>query len=533
MRALLYLSVRSFINRVKTRARKPLSYVAVVFVILYILMMFNSFNILFSDMNLIGPEGYVLLLSFFIVWTIPANLLSYARKRGLAFKHSDVHFVFSAPVSPKGILIYAQSKTLYVGLLLNLALSAGGVLWFHVPVVKMVLFFLVTFVVENILEGSLMLIIFGNEFLGEKGTKAVQGVVWLCVGAMGLLFLSQLLTKPLSFSLIGDTLAHPLLQLIPVIGWNIAFIRLLLVGPDTLNLICGALYLAAAVLLPLIAWRMKCTGEYFEDAMTFADEYEEALKRKKSGSAEGYSRRRKYKKASVAYKGGGARAIYYRQLLEYKKSRFFLLNYISFIMLGIGALAVAARLLHLDIFSFEGPEEEAMKIFILPGISAYMTFIFSSIAPKWSQELKNPYTFLLPDTPMRKLWYSTLLEHVKALVDGMLMCVPLGAVMGLSAIRIFLCILIYACLQANRLYISMVCDGILKPLFGSVGLTLVRMLSQGMIMLIGVVGAALGTAAAGVEAGFAVMILIAVLFAGLLALLASVLFGRMESLENY
>ena len=79
----------------------------------------------------------------------------------------------------------------------------------------------------------------------------------------------------------------------------------------------------------------------------------------------------------------------------------------------------------------------------------------------------------------------------------------------------------------------MVCDGILKPLFGSFGLTLIRMLSQAMIMLAGVMGAVLGTMAAGVEAGFVILIAIAVLCAGLLALLASILFGRMESLDNY
>ena len=122
---------------------------------------------------------------------------------------------------------------------------------------------------------------------------------------------------------------------------------------------------------------------------------------------------------------------------------------------------------------------------------------------------------------------------MKAVLDGALLCVPLGMVLGISAVQILLCILIYACLQANRLYISMVCDGILKPLFGSFGLTLVRMTAQAAIMLIGVLGAVFGTAAAGVEVGFLILIAIAVLFAGLLALFASILFGRMESLENY
>lgn len=531
MRALLYISVRSLINRIKNRIRKPLTYVSVVFIVLYLLMMWNSFDLIFSDMGMSGPEGYVLLLSFFVVWTIPANLLTYARKRGLTFKHSDVHFVFSSPIDPKQILIYAQTKTLGLSLLLNLFVTVGGIIWFHVPPLKMALFFLVTFVVENILEGSLMLIVFGNEFLGEKGTRILRGFIWACVGAMGLLFVSLLFTQKLSFGLIGDMLSHPLLQLVPVIGWNIAFIRLLLVEPTTLNVVCACLYLASAVAAPLIAWRMKCTGEYFEDAMTFADEYEEALKRKKSGSMETSSRKRKYKKAEVRYRGGGAKAIYYRQLLEYKKSRFFLLNYISFIMLGISVLAVAGSVF--GFFSFDEWEMGDAAVFILPGVSAYMTFIFSSVAPKWSKELSNPYTFLLPDTALRKMWYSTILEHAKALVDGALLCVPVGIVMGLSVVRIVLCILIYACLQANRLYISMVCDGILRPLFGSTILTLVRMLAQALIMVAGIIGAVIGTAMVGVEVGFLIMILIAIVFAALLTLMSSIMFGKMESLENY
>ena len=530
MSALIYVTVRSFQNRLKARLRKPLTYVAILFIVLYVAMMLNSFNVIFSDMSVTGGEGISLILSFFVVWTIPVNLLYYARKRGLAFKHSDVHFIFSAPISPKQILLYAHAKTLPVSLVLNLFITAGGVIWFHVPVTKMILYFLVTFVVENILEASLMLLVFGNEFLKERGNAVLRGLVWACIGAMALLFVSQLFTKPLSFALVGDTLSHPLLQLIPLIGWNIAFIRLLLIGPDTLNLICAALYLITAAATAFTVRRMKCTGQYFEDAMTFADEYEAALKRQKTGRVES-TRKTKYKKASVAYKGNGAKAIYYRQLLEYKKSRFFLLNYNSFIMLGIGLAALAA--VFFQVFSVEDMEVGEAAVFILPGVSAYLTFIFSSIAPKWSKELSNPYTFLLPDTPLRNLLYSTLLEHIKALVDGALLCIPAGIALKLSPVQILLSILIYACLQANRLYISMVCDGILKPLFGGFGLTMVRMLTQGLIMLLGILGAAAGTAAAGIEAGFLILILIAVACASLLALLSSVLFGKMESLENY
>ena len=531
MSALIYIVRRSLINRLKNRLRRPLTYVSVIFIILYVWMLFGSFGTIFENFTVTGEEAYVLLLSFFIVWTIPMSFLSYARKRGLAFKHSDVHFVFSAPISPKLILLYAHMKMLPASLLINLIVTIGGTIWFDISPLKMLLFFLVVFLIENILEASLMLLIFGSESLGEKGSKGIRGLIWACVIFMILLLISQIFTQPFGWQMVADTLAHPLLQLIPVIGWNIAFIRLLLLGPDTINLICAALYLIAAVAAPIAAWRMKCTGEYFEDAMTFADEYEETLKRKKRGTMEGSARKKKFKKAQVVYRGGGAKAIFYRQLLEYKKSRFFLLNYNSFILLGISIIAAAAVVL--GIFSFDDMGLGEAAVFILPGISAYMTFIFSGVTPKWSAELKNPYTFLLPDTPFRKLWYSTLLEHVKALMDGAFLCVPLGIVMGLTPVQILLCILIYACLQANRLYISMVCDGILSPLFGNFGLSLIRMSGQGIIMVLGIIGAVVGTVLLGPEAGFLILIAIAVVFSLLLALLGSILFGKMESLENY
>jgi len=532
MKALLYVSVRSFINRMKMRLRKPLTYVGIVFWVFYGIMMLNSFNIIFSEAgNMSGPEGYAVLLSFFIVWSIPMNLLAYARKRGLAFKHCDIHFVFSAPISPKGILLYAQSKTLLAGFLLNLFVSIGGVVWFHISPIKMLLFFLVSFVVETIFEGCLMLIVFGNEFLGETGTKVLRGFIWACVIAMGALLLYQVFTKPFGLSLIQDTLAHPLMQLIPVIGWNIAFIRLLLIGPNTLNVICSLLYLAGTVAAVLIAWRMTCTGEYFEDAMTFADEYEEALKRKRSGSMENASSKKKFKSARVQYRGTGAKAIFYRQLLEYKKSRFFVLNYISFIMIGISAIAWIATAF--GVFSFDEMATGGAQVFILPGISAYVTFIFSAAATKWNKELQNPYTFLIPDTAFRKMWYSTAMEHVKSIMDGVILCVPLGILMQLSVTQIVLCIMIYVCLQANRLYVGMVCDGILAPLFGATMLSLTRMLIQGFIMVIGIIGAVVGAVVGGPEAGFIVLILIALIFAVGLALLGSVIFSRMESLENY
>ena len=66
-----------------------------------------------------------------------------------------------------------------------------------------------------------------------------------------------------------------ILQIIPVVGWNIALYLLLLLGPTMLNAICSVLYIGCAVILFAAAFRMKCGGGYYEEAAKFADDYAE------------------------------------------------------------------------------------------------------------------------------------------------------------------------------------------------------------------------------------------------------------------
>ena len=69
--------------------------------------------------------------------------------------------------------------------------------------------------------------------------------------------------------------------MIPLIGWELAVMRLLILGPSTVNVVCTVLYILSFVLLVVLAWKMPCTGQYYEDAMKFADDYQEARKKSK------------------------------------------------------------------------------------------------------------------------------------------------------------------------------------------------------------------------------------------------------------
>ena len=132
-----------------------------------------------------------------------------------------------------------------------------------------------------------------------------------------------------------------------------------------------------------MAYRMRCSGEYYEYAMKFADDYEEAKIRGAKGEVAFVgAKKAKVKKAKITYKGYYAKAIFYRQLLEYKKKKFFIFGYYNLICLAVGiAIAFFSR--------GEGSARE-YAIFVATGAGAYCTILFSGFQTKWAKELENP-----------------------------------------------------------------------------------------------------------------------------------------------
>jgi hypothetical protein len=188
----------------------------------------------------------------------------------------------------------------------------------------------------------------------------------------------------------------------------------------------------------------------------------------------------------------------------------------------------------IGVFGYYNDDDSIRKIypFIVPGISAYITFIFGGYATKWSKELANPYTFLLPDAPFKKLWYATLIEHIRAIVDGSLITIPAAITLRLNIVQIILSILIYVCLQANKLYINVVTDAIMGRFLGAIGKQIFRMLAQGTVISISIASAVAAGIVFGSEFGYMIMIVVSTAITALLALSASKTFENMESIEQ-
>ena len=527
MKSFLYLYKTILKNRVRKALKKPVTYIFAALALVYVVFIGSGLGTLVTEYHVDSPEKLAVILSILVFFILPANFISYSRRKGLLFRPSDVHFIFPAPVSPKQVILFTGMKNLVVNVFLALFVSAMGVIYFRAGLLQILLYAVYYLIFENILEGSIMVLCYGNEKLPAGFFKALTVI---CYGLMAVFvavaFLMMLRETP-SFAVLEEYLALPVIQLIPVIGWNIALLRLIFVGPTLLNVVCALLFAASTLLLLALAYRAKCTGEFYEDAAKFADDYQEMrLKKQKGIVTVSLGKKQRFREARVEYKGTGAKAIYYRQLLEYKKTRFFIFGFNTLVSLLVGVgIAVFAH--------FTGLAEEAGRygIFIIPGVMAYVVFIFSGYATKWSKELENPYTYLIPDNSFRKLWYATKIEHIRAIVDGVLMAVPGALVLGISPVLTALFVLLYVCLMANKLYYFMLADLIIGQLLGTVGRSMVKVFLQGIVIGIAVMAAVLGGIFLGIEAGFAIMIAVTLVLTFLGALIAATSFYKMEVTE--
>ena len=129
MGAIGYLYRKTLMNRIKMALRKPVTYIYLVIVVFYFTAVPMSLKVLVDDMGAGNPEGMATVLTVLAFWVIPANMIAYAKRKGLVYKNCDVHFLFPSPVSPKKVLLYAHFRTLVPQTAVGLfAVVCGGVI---------------------------------------------------------------------------------------------------------------------------------------------------------------------------------------------------------------------------------------------------------------------------------------------------------------------------------------------------------------------------------------------------------------------
>lgn len=525
MGAVGYLYRRILYNRIKTALRKPVTYFYLVLILFYMTAVPMSLKMTVDTLGADSAGGLVTVLTVFALWTIPANLIAYAKRKGLVYRNSDVHFLFPAPVNPKQVLLYAHLRTLAMQLILNLFVIVCGKVLFHAEGWRLAVYFVFSIFIENLLEGSIMMLLYGSEHLGEKQRSLVVKSAYGLAGILVLIGILAYFRGGLSMQTVADYLHSDLLQLVPVIGWYIAVLHLLFLGATSVNVAGTICYFLSVAAVLAAARKMKCTGDFYEDAMKFAEDYEEVLESRRQGNTQRrLGRKQKFGRARVNWNGRGARALFYRQLLEYKKSRYFIFDGGTVVAVLAGA---AVAYLYLREGGFGALEMYAP--FVLPVVSAYVIFIFTALNGKWAKELLSPYTYMIPDTVFNKLINATAMQHIQSLLNACLITLPGAIAMRLSPLVTALAIVFYVVLSANKLYALAVAEAVCGSTLGRFGRQLLQMLIQGMAVMAAVIGGVLGMAVGGIVQAYVLMDVFLVLFTIIFLVIAMLNFYNMET----
>ena len=125
MKALWYLRKTIWKNQIKKALKRPTTYLFLVLGIFYIGIIVAGIGTVAANFQFDSAYGLVILMTIWSFYMIPANFVSYAGRKGIIFRPCQAHFVFTAPISPKRILLDTAA--------LNLGLSiVGGLSLIHI-----------------------------------------------------------------------------------------------------------------------------------------------------------------------------------------------------------------------------------------------------------------------------------------------------------------------------------------------------------------------------------------------------------------
>ncbi len=451
MRALYYLLITSLKNTIKELKRKPLALIFYIVIIIGMgFLIFISFRKPIQADQLKGSQdlftaiitGVLLLISYF-------SLKNGIEKGSSFFRMADVNLTFSAPISPKSILIYGFIKQLVTtiftmvfflfqlpSLRLNFGISGSSI-----TIILISLFCL--FVILPLLG----IIIYAYASKSRKNRKLskniLNGILFLTLG----IFLYVLVRTQNFLQALIIFLSNDMLNAIPLVGWFRAVMVQSAQGFNSHMYLYISLIVGFSLLLLYIFGRLKT--DYYEDVLE-ATEYKESVYRaKKEGTSIEGLQNDKLKKVHSRYTGTGAKAIFTRHMTEYRKTGYFLINRNTIILAIVG---LASK------FFYSGGNIRTVLY-----MTIYMLFFFS-FQGKWLQETKKPYIYLFPSSSASKLFYATLADNLKNLVDGSFIFIAAGVVLKADILSILLSIIAYTSYGSIYIY----GDVLGRRLFGEV-----------------------------------------------------------------
>jgi hypothetical protein len=411
MKGLSYLLITTLKNRILSLKRKPalaILYGVIIVSIIAMLVVYNTgegtvSTDIYVDIRIL----YGIVAAVAMLYTISYVMTGLSTGSTL-FTMSDVGLLFVSPISSKKILLYGLIKqmatTLFSAVFIlyqlfnlrdNFGLMAGDL--FYLFVIDAIILFFCQLL-------SIAIYIFSN---GNPLRKNIVRVIYY--GIIAAIIISVfILQKMNGGTLLNNALVladNKIFQFIPVIGWSVMFFSAGVEGSVLYLVVSILLFFVSSVIIILLF--TSGDADYYEDVLHSTEFNYNRLQDAKNGKNTVVRNVKVKDKVTGIKKGSGSSAIFYKHLLEKKRSSRFIFIDSYTVFACIGA-AVAGRYI-----------PSAVSGYIILAALIYIQF-FMTMLGKLAMELQRPYIYMIPEKSLNKVIAASFTMILKNCIDGLI-----------------------------------------------------------------------------------------------------------------
>lgn len=432
MSALIYLLLTRLKNMVKGLVKKParLIYVIAIVAILGFTVFAGHID---EDTSRELRDIRELIAGAAGLYTLMFLLLAHSgfSNGGAIFQMPDVNLVFPAPMRQLHVLLYGLLRQIGSSLLLSFFILFQYSWMYDIYGVSygILLVFVLGYALAVFLGQFVAMVIYSLTSADER-KKRVAHIIYIAYIALLLLCVAFYVLKDPSHIMqqVVTAATGPVLRWSPVGGWLGMF-----AGGAARNFLPDVLLglgLCAALTLALVAIIERSNADFYEDVIKTAEISQSAITASRQGLVADSSPTNVRVGKTGFGRGAGAEMFYYKHRLENRRSRILILDTVSLIFAAV--VIVFALIMKNSLGS-----DAIIATFTM---ATYMQ-IFSVSLGRFNRELMKPYIYLLPEPPMRKMLNALRESLPTAVLEAVIVFVPVYLILGMNVPEMLCCIL--------------------------------------------------------------------------------------------
>lgn len=423
MKALSYLMIKQFKNRILAIKKKPA--MLILYGVILLMIIISVISMMAFDNKVQTPTFSDERIMYLIITGFGLLYLFIFTTTGLStgstlFSMADVGLLFVAPISSKKILLYGlistMGKALFAAVFIlyqvvNLRVQFG---YGMKEIIALFIIYAILVLISQLLSIAIYIYSNGNPFR----KNLVKTILYTATGALIIAVLllqqkEQLGVMEAVFRMVDSNW----FGYIPIVGWAVLLFKGVAGGTLLSVVISLAFFLIMGILI--ISLLTIGSADYYEDVLLSTEVSYQTMQAAK----EGRRVQRRNNKVKVReedegiLKGKGAIALFYKHILEMKRSsRFvFIDSYTLFVMVGVGIAG----------YNFKNKG----AVYGILGVIIYLQF-FLTIMGRLKNELLKPYIYLIPEKSIKKVISASITSLLKPCVDGVCIFAVLFTVGG-------------------------------------------------------------------------------------------------------